>query len=285
MAATRARRRWKVAAVQMTSTTRVARNVERAERLVREAAGAGADLIALPENFAYLRAEGSRISFKTPIDGDLVKSMRALARELKCHLLLGSIPETVPRSRRVYNTSVLIGPRGECLGAYRKLHLFDVNIRGKVSLRESRYVAPGDRPLVVSTSLGRLGLSICYDLRFPELYRWLALRGATVLFVPAAFTAYTGPHHWLPLLRARAIENQCWVVAPAQVGRHSAARRSHGETAIIDPWGEVLQRKPRGQGWVAAEIDQARLERIRAGLPALKHTHPALRVRPSIRKV
>ena len=122
----------------MTSTTHVARNVERAERLVREAAGAGADLIALPENFAYLRAEGSRISFKTPIDGDLVKSMRALARELKCHLLLGSIPETVPRSRRVYNTSVLIGPRGECLGAYRKLHLFDVNIRGKISLRESR---------------------------------------------------------------------------------------------------------------------------------------------------
>ncbi len=276
MATNRIRRRWKVAAVQMTSTTDVDRNVGRAAEFVREAAAGGADLIALPENFAYLRAEGREIVFKTELDGELVSSMRALARETKRHLLLGSIPESVPRSKRVHNTSVLIGPRGDLLGVYRKLHLFDIRIRGKVSLQESRYVKPGDQAVVVKTSLGRLGLSICYDLRFPELYRRLALRGAQVLFVPAAFTAYTGPHHWLPLLRARAIENQCWVVAPAQVGRHSADRRSHGETVVIDPWGAVVESKRRGQGWVEAVIDLAQVDRVRRGLPCLEHTHPAL---------
>ena len=276
MATDRIRRRWKVAAVQMTSTIDVDRNVGRAMEFVREAAAGGADLIALPENFAYLRAEGREIVFKTELDGELVSSMRALARETKRHLLLGSIPESLPRSKRVHNTSVLIGPRGDLLGVYRKLHLFDIRIRGKVTLQESRYVKPGDQAVLVKTSLGRLGLSICYDLRFPELYRRLALRGAQVLFVPAAFTAYTGPHHWLPLLRARAIENQCWVVAPAQVGRHSADRRSHGETVVIDPWGAVVESKRRGQGWVEAVIDLAQVDRVRRGLPCLEHTHPLL---------
>ena len=213
MATKRTRRRWRVAAVQMTSTTDVDRNVSRASRFVRAAAAAGADLIALPENFAYLRAEGQKIDYRTELDGDLVGSMQGLARQIGRHLLLGSIPEAVPRSKRIHNTSVLIGPRGNVLGHYRKVHLFDIRIRGKVTLQESRYVKPGDRTVVVPTKLGRLGLSICYDLRFPELYRRLALGRAQVLFVPAAFTAYTGPFHWLPLLRARAIENQCWVVA------------------------------------------------------------------------
>jgi predicted amidohydrolase len=260
----------------MTSTTDVDRNIRRAATLVRRAAAGGADLVALPENFAYLRSEGSRLGYRTEVDGDLVRSMRELARELGVYLLLGSIPEGTPRRSRVYNTSVLIGPRGDLLGTYRKLHLFDVDIRGKVSLRESRFVERGRRPALVATPLGRLGLSICYDLRFPELYRWLTLRGAQVLFVPAAFTAHTGPHHWLPLLRARAIENQCWVVAPAQVGRHAPDRRSHGESAIVDPWGEVVARKRRGAGWIAAEIDLDRLERIRRGLPCLEHARSEL---------
>jgi predicted amidohydrolase len=276
VATNRTRRRWRVAAVQMTSTTDVDRNVSRATRYVRAAAAAGADLVALPENFAYLRAEGHKINFRTELDGELVGSMSDLARETKCHLLLGSIPEAVPRSKRIYNTSVLLGPRGELLGHYRKLHLFDIRIRGKVTLQESRYVKPGDKPVVIPTRLGRLGLSICYDLRFPELYRRLALQRAQVLFVPAAFTAYTGPHHWLPLLRARAIENQCWVVAPAQVGKHSVDRRSHGETVVVDPWGVVVERKLRGQGWIEAQIDLAQLDRVRRGLPCLQHTHPAL---------
>ena len=276
MAARQTRRRWKAAALQMTSGADVDRNVRRAERLVRRAAGDGAHLVALPENFSYLRAEGRKPGFKTTLDGDLVGAMSDLAREVGIHLLLGSIPEKVPRSPRIYNTSVLLGPRGDLLAAYRKLHLFDVKIRGGVSLRESRFVAAGKRPVLVDTPLGCLGLSICYDLRFPELYRWLALGGAHVLFVPAAFTAYTGPHHWLPLLRARAIENQCWVVAPAQVGRHSADRASHGETAIIDPWGKVVARKPRGEGRVMATIDLTLLERVRRGLPCLEHTHRVL---------
>jgi predicted amidohydrolase len=272
----RVRKHWTVAAVQMTSTEDVERNLARAEDLVRRAAAAGADLVALPENFAYLRTEGERLAFRVKLAGEPVRSMRELARELRCHLLLGSIPEEIPRSRRTHNTSVLIGPAGERLAVYRKIHLFDIEIRGGVELFESRNVAAGDKPVVASTRLGKLGLSICYDLRFPELYRRLVRRGAQVLFVPAAFTAYTGPHHWLPLLRARAIENQCWVVAPAQVGQHNPDRRSHGESVVIDPWGKVVARKPRGQGWISADIDLTLVDEVRRGLPCLDHMHPSL---------
>jgi predicted amidohydrolase len=272
--------RWKVAAVQMTSTADARRNVARARSMIREAAGAGARLVALPENFAYLRPEGTRIPYKQSLDGELVGSFREEARRLGCFLLLGSIPEKIPRTRRIHNTSVLIGPDGGVLAVYRKMHLFDIAIRGAAELRESRTVAPGKGPVVVDTALGRLGLSICYDLRFPEYYRQLALRGAWVIFVPAAFTAYTGPHHWLPLLRARAIENQCWIVAPAQVGRHTAQRRSHGETVIIDPWGKVRERLVRREGWVTAWIDRSVVDRVRRGLPCLDHIRPELFTKP-----
>ena len=269
-------RRWKVAAVQMTSTEDVERNLRLAQGWVRRAADQGADLVALPENFAYLRTEGARIGFSTSLDGDVVRAMGGLARETGCHLLLGSIPEAIRRSRRIHNTSVLIGPGGKPLAVYRKMHLFDINIAGGVVLEESRTVAPGPVPVIARTRLGRLGLTVCYDLRFPELYRRLALEGAQVLFVPAAFTAYTGPHHWLPLLRARAIENQCWVVAPAQVGQHNPQRRSHGETVVIDPWGKVVARRPRRVGLVAAEIDLDAVDRVRTGLPCLEHVRPEL---------
>ncbi|MCP3981483.1 MAG: carbon-nitrogen hydrolase family protein [bacterium] len=264
-------RKWKVAAVQMTSTEDVERNVVRACKWIGRAAEEGARLVALPENAAYLRTEGEPAAFRTDVDGELVQRFAAEARRHRCWLLIGSIAERIPRSRRVYNTSVLLDPRGAVRGTYRKLHLFDIDIRGGAVLRESATVAPGDRPVTVETPLGRLGLSICYDLRFPELYRHLTLAGANVLFVPAAFTAYTGPHHWLPLLRARAIENQCWVVAPAQVGRHNSQRRSHGETAVIDPWGRVVAVKKRGEGIVAAEIDLGAVDRVRRGLPCLEH--------------
>ena len=270
------RKSWRVAAVQMTSTDDVARNVARATELLAEAAQAGARLIALPENFAYLRTEGEPLGYGTTLDGELVSTMRAAARRHRVHLLLGSIPERRPRSRRHGNTSVLIGPRGDLLAVYRKMHLFDIQIRGKAELQESKTVAPGNTPVVVATALGRFGLSICYDLRFPELYRHLALAGAELLFVPAAFTAFTGPHHWLPLLRARAIENQCWVVAPAQVGRHNPNRRSHGETVVIDPWGKVVARRARGTGIVLADIDLAQVREVRRGLPCLEHLRPEL---------
>ena len=269
------RRPWQLAAIQMTSTTDVDRNVRSAERLICRAAEDGARLVALPENFAYLRSEGSKLTFSTTLRGDLVREMSALAARLKIYLLLGSISERATGGK-IYNSSILLGPDGGLLATYRKMHLFDIDIRGGVTLLESRYVTPGKKPTLVETPLGCFGLSICYDLRFPELYRRLALDGAELLFVPAAFTAYTGPHHWLPLLRARAIENQCFVVAPAQTGRHSADRASHGETVIIDPWGTVLARKKRGVGVVSAEIRPADLTRIRRGLPCLEHTRPSL---------
>lgn len=277
-------RRWRVAAVQMTSTGNRNKNLATAERLARHAARQGADLISFPENFSYLRSEGSQVRRSDELEGELVGRLKDLARELACYLLAGSIPERIPRSRRVHNTSLLISPTGKLVAVYRKMHMFDVRIRAGVNFMESRWVAPGDRTVVVNTPLGRLGLSICYDLRFPELYRRLARQGAQVLFVPSAFTAYTGRHHWMPLLRARAIENQCWLVAPAQVGRHSARRSSHGHTAILDPWGNVAALLEQGEGVVTAEIDLDRVERVREDLPCLDHVRPELYELPRRRR-
>ncbi|MDX1388281.1 MAG: carbon-nitrogen hydrolase family protein [Acidobacteriota bacterium] len=272
----RSGRRWTVAAVQMTSTENRKKNLAAAERLARQARNRGADLIAFPENFAYLRSEGSKIRFSESLDGDLAAWLGRLSRELDVYLLAGSIPEKIRRSPRIHNTSLLFGPRGDLLARYRKIHLFDINIRGGAVFMESKTVAPGDEPVVVDTPLGRLGLSVCYDLRFPELYRRLAMMGAQVVFVPAAFTAYTGKFHWMTLLRARAIENQCWVVAPAQVGKHTARRRSHGETAIIDPWGTVVGVRDKGPGVVTARIDLDKVDRVRRGLPCLDHVRREL---------
>jgi predicted amidohydrolase len=265
-----------VAAIQMTSTHHRRANLEAAGRYVRQAAARGADLIALPENFAYLRTEGTKPSYSEPLDGELVGWLEDLARETGCHLLAGSIPERIPRSLRVYNTSVLVGPDGERIATYRKIHLFDIRIPGKATLQESKWVRAGDTPVVVETPLGNLGLSICYDLRFPELYRRLAFAGAEVLFVPAAFTAYTGPFHWEPLLRARAIENQCWVVAPAQAGRHNRTRASHGRTVVFDPWGKRVAIRPTAPGVLLAEIDLDHVDRVRRGLPCLEHARSDL---------
>ncbi len=267
----RKRREWTVAAVQLCSTTDVEANVDRAERWIRRAAGRGADLVALPENFAYLRDEGAPIAFRETLRGALVRRMRGLAEELGCWLLAGSFPERVPRRRKVHNTSVLIDRRGRIAAVYRKIHLFDIDIRGGAVFRESKTVAAGSKSVVVRTELGRLGLSICYDLRFPELYRRLAFAGAHVVFVPSAFTAYTGGYHWLALLRARAIENQCWIVAPAQTGRHSDTRESFGHTVVFDPWGERVAMRRSGEGIVQATVSPIRNEEVRRGLPALRH--------------
>ena len=270
-AAARTRRRWKAGAVQMTSTDDVDRNVARAVELVAEASREGARFVALPENFAYLRAEGMPVRYREPLDGELVRRMGVEAKRHRIWLLLGSIPEAVPRSRRIHNTSVLLGPDGRVAAVYRKMHLFDIDVPGKVVLRESRTVVAGPRPVVANTPLGRIGLSICYDLRFPELYRNLTLAGAEVLLVPSAFTAFTGPHHWLPLLRARAIENIAYVVAAAQWGAHAPGRASHGHALIVDPWGSVLAQVPDGEGVAVAELDFDRQDRLRRELPALSH--------------
>jgi predicted amidohydrolase len=259
------------AVVQMTSTTDVERNLSTAEGLVTRAAERGARLVTLPENFAFLRSEGQPVPDAQPLDGPWVRRMADLARRHALTLLLGSIPEKIEGDSRVQNTSVLLGPDGTTLAAYRKLHLFDIDLPGMEHLKESRSVVAGSEVVVADTPAGRLGLSICYDLRFPELYRSLAQRGARVLCVPSAFTERTGKAHWEVLLRARAIENLAYVVAPAQVGHHGGGRASHGQAMIVDPWGTVLAQVPDGEGVALADLDFARLERLRRELPALSH--------------
>ena len=259
------------AAVQMTSTADTERNLAAAEGLVEEAASRGAALVGLPENFAYLRAEGQPVPEAQALDGPWVGRMSSLARRLKITLLLGSLPERVPGDVRVRNTSVLLGPDGRTLAVYRKIHLFDIDLPGMEHLKESRSVVPGEEVVLAETPFGPMGLSICYDLRFPELYRELTRRGARILAVPSAFTERTGKAHWEVLLRARAIENLAYVLAPAQVGTHGPGRASHGQAMIVDPWGAVLSQAPEGEGVALAELDFPRQDRIRRELPALNH--------------
>lgn len=259
----------------MRSTGDVEANLRQAEALGERAVEAGADLVAFPENLAFLR-EGRLAVPASGLDGPLVVRLAALARRWKRHLLAGSIPEAIPGDRRIHNTSLLLGPDGRTVAVYRKLHLFDVRLPGRATFEESRLVAPGDAPVVADTPLGKLGLSICYDLRFPELYRRLVRAGAEVLLVPSAFTAHTGAAHWTVLLRARAIENQCFVVAPAQWGRHHAGRVSYGHTCVIDPWGRVLGARARGAGVVLATIDRSVVARTRREMPCLAHARPDL---------
>jgi predicted amidohydrolase len=261
-----------VAAVaQMTSTADVERNLETAERLVAEAAARGARFVSLPENFAFLRSEGEPVPQAQALDGPWVRRLAEAARRHELTLLLGSLPEKVAGDARVYNTSVLIGPDGATIATYRKMHLFDIDLPGMEHLKESRAVRPGEELVVADAPFGRIGLSICYDVRFPELYRRLARQGARVLAVPSAFTERTGKDHWEVLLRARAIENLAYVVAAAQTGHHGGGRASHGHSMIVDPWGAVLAQVPEGEGVALAELDFARQDRLRRELPALGH--------------
>jgi predicted amidohydrolase len=259
------------AVVQMTSTADVERNLVVAAQLVERAAGRGATFVALPENFAYLRSEGQPVPAPQALDGPWVGRMAELARRLEITLLLGSIPERIEGERLIHNTSVLLGPDGSSLAVYRKIHLFDIDLPGMEHLKESKAVRPGAEIVVAGTTLGPVGLSICYDLRFPELYRELGRRGARTLCIPSAFTERTGKAHWEVLLRARAVENLAWVVAPAQVGHHGKGRASHGHAMIVDPWGVVVAQVSGGEGVAVAELDFELQERIRHELPALEH--------------
>ncbi len=259
------------AVVQMTSTTDVERNLDAACGLVERAAARGAVFVGLPENFAFLRSEGEPVPGAQDLDGPWVRRMADLARDTRVTLLLGSLPERVPGDERVRNTSVLLGPDGRTIAVYRKMHLFDIDLPGLEHLKESRSAVPGTEVVTAETALGMLGLTICYDVRFPELYRELARRGARVLCVPSAFTERTGKAHWEVLLRARAIENLAYVLAPAQFGHHGGGRSSHGQAMIVDPWGTVVAQVPDGEGIALAELDFERLERLRRELPALRH--------------
>jgi predicted amidohydrolase len=261
----------RAAVVQLTSTDDLAGNLAAAEALVREAAAAGARFIALPEMFAFLRREGQRFPHAQGVDGEIVGRVRGWARELAVRILAGSIAESVAGSERVHNTSVLVGADGAIEAIYRKIHLFDVDLGAGGVFSESKSIAAGDEVVVAETEIGGVGLSVCYDLRFPELYRAQAARGARWLLVPSAFTRATGKDHWEVLLRARAIENQCYVLAPAQCGVHSPDRASHGRSLIVDPWGIVLAQLGDRPGIAVADCSLAELERVRASVPALQH--------------
>lgn len=263
----------RVGVVQMTSTDDLAANLEVARSGVGAAVARGAEWVGLPENFAYLRHEGVPVPCAQALDGEIIGCVRAWAREHGVWILGGTFPESTDTDARVYNTSVLISPAGEIEAIYRKIHLFDVDLRssGGGIFRESATIAAGKDVVVASTPFGVLGLSVCYDLRFPELFRAMAARGVRWIAVPSAFAPETGRDHWEVLLRARAIENLAFVLAPAQCGRHSPDRASYGRSMIIDPWGLVLARAGDRPGVIVADCDLADLERARSALPSLTH--------------
>jgi predicted amidohydrolase len=263
----------RVAAVQLNSTGDKGRNLETAARLVSAAAGDGAELIGLPEKWNVLAAGEQLAAGAEPLDGPTLSEARGWARELGVFLLAGSIAEHADDDRRLYNTSALISPEGELGAVYRKIHLFDVDVEG-VRYRESDAERAGEELVVATAGELEVGMTVCYDLRFPELYRILAIRGARLLTVPSAFTAPTGRAHWEVLLRARAIENQAFVLAPNQVGEAPPHYDSYGHSMIVDPWGEVLAEATDGEGFVSADLDLSRLDRIRAELPSLASRRP-----------
>jgi len=262
-----------VGAIQLNSTSDLAGNVNKARELVKQARDRGAELVALPEHFAYLGPEDRNPPSAQSLSGPLVQEFGALARNLGIFLLLGSFPEIAEPGSPPYNTSVLLGKDGAILAVYRKIHLFDVDLPGGPTYRESLHTCPGKE--VVAAALPgtafTAGLAICYDLRFPELFRSLAAKGADLMFLPAAFTLRTGRDHWEVLIRARAIENQAYLIAPAQWGRHSPGRRSFGRSLIVDPWGTLLAQAPDGEGFILAELEPDRVRRLRRAMPCLTH--------------
>ncbi len=264
----------RAAAVQLTSSADTARNLETADRLVRAAARDGASLVVLPEKWSVLGELATLREGAQALDGPALSWARALAGELGIDLVAGSISERVAGRDKLANTCLHVGPDGQDRAVYRKLHMFDVEVEGTV-YRESAGEDPGDA-VVVSTAAGgvEVGLSVCYDLRFPELYRAQAVAGARLLAVASAFTYATTRDHWEVLLRARAIEDQCFVVAANQIGDHAPGLRTGGRSMIVDPWGVVLAVAPDAETYVVADLDLGAQERIRAQLPSLANRRP-----------
>ena len=264
----------KVAALQMTSGADVQTNLEQARTSLEEAARLGAQLAVLPENFAFmgLADADKRAVAEAEGSGPIQDFLARTAARLQMWIVAGTIPLRAGADGRVAAASVVYRSDGTPAARYDKIHLFDVDIPArKESYRESAHVAPGSRPQVVDTPAGRLGLSVCYDIRFPELYRALSAAGAQILSVPSAFTAPTGRAHWETLLRARAIENLCYVIAPAQSGFHANGRETYGDSMVVDYWGRILRRLPRGTGCVVADLDLAAQAEVREIFPALRH--------------
>jgi len=264
----------------MTARDDVENNLKQCAQLAEKAADRGADFLLFPENFAFLgRHETEKFKIAEAIGdspGPIVSALMEIASRHKMWVIGGGMAELVPEEAEgaitsTYNTAVVVSPDAELAAHYRKIHLFDVDIPGGAQLRESDATAPGDELVVVDTPLAQIGLSICYDVRFPELYRELTRQGAQLLVVPAAFTAHTGKAHWHTLLRSRAIENQCYVLAAGQVGEHNDKRESYGHSQIIDPWGTVLGDAADDEDLVVAEIDLELLEKTRQRMPCLDH--------------
>jgi len=260
------------AAIQMTSKPDLERNLIEAEELIDLAVRQGAELVGLPENFAFLGTETEKLAQADEIARQSEKFLKTMAQRFQITILGGGFP--VPaEGGKAYNTALLIAPNGTELARYQKVHLFDVNLPDGITYRESNTVMAGKNlpPVYRSEALGNIGLSVCYDVRFPELYRHLSSQGVDAIFVPAAFTAYTGKDHWQVLLQARAIENTCYAIAPAQTGIHYDMRHTHGHAVIIDPWGVILADAGEEPGVAIAEIDPQRLNQIRQQMPSLKH--------------
>ena len=264
----------RAAAVQLNSTDDREANLGTADRLTRAAAAAGAQLVVLPEKFNLLGTHDQYVAGAEALDGPTITWARDTARELGIDLVAGSIVERREGREKLGNTSVHVGPDGELCGVYRKIHMFDVTVEGK-EYRESTSQEAGTDLVTSDAGSVTLGMSVCYDLRFPELYRILAIRGARVLTVPAAFTKVTGAAHWDVLVRARAIENQAFVIAADQIGVHPPDNESFGGSQIVDPWGEVLVRAPDEECFVAADLDLPRQEEVRRSLPSLANRVPA----------
>ncbi|HEV8246127.1 MAG TPA: carbon-nitrogen hydrolase family protein [Polyangiaceae bacterium] len=266
--------RLELAVVQLNSRDDVAQNLETCRKLVLAAAARGARVVVLPENFAYFGPEAGRRKHAERLGDEAAPIQRALsemARAASCYVVGGGLPESSSDPERPFNSALVLGPEGKLLGGYHKIHLFDVDLGDGTSLRESASTSAGDAAQVVDLAGFKVGLSICYDLRFPELYRRLVRAGAEVLLVPSAFTLHTGKDHWHVLLRARAIEAQCYVAAAAQWGKHPQGRTSYGHSLIADPWGTVIADCSDGVGFAIGSVERSQLERVRQSLPSLTH--------------
>ncbi len=265
----------RIAVVQMSSQDDVAKNLARAAELGKRAVAEGARLIVLPENFAYFGPEDRKRRGAERLDGDgrgpIATSIADIAQRSGAYVVAGGMPERSDDAERPFNTCLVIGPDGAPVGRYRKVHLFDVEVGDGQRYQESAATMPGTEPVVVSLAGFKVGLSICYDVRFPELYRRLADLGAEIVVVPAAFTLATGKDHWHVLLRARAIEGQAYVAAAAQWGVHPGGRRTYGKSLIADAWGDVIAQCSDGEGFAVATIERPKLDEVRARLPSLRH--------------
>ena len=267
---------FRIAAVQMNTQGDKDINLEKADKLIDEAASLGAQMVGLPEMFNILGPEDYLLDGAEHIPGRTSQFLASKARQHGIYIHGGSIPEIIEEEQKTGNTTLVFDPEGNIIAKYRKIHLFDIDVTGQATFKESDKFVFGDNMVTFETEHSNFGLTICYDIRFPELYRALTLNGARVIFQPAAFTLYTGKDHWETLIRARAIENQVYMVSPAQIGTHGDGNKCFGSTMIVDPWGTVLARAPERECVVVADIDHAAQDKVRSQLPALQHRRPTI---------